>query len=96
MVKNEKAKDFIANEKLRRLNINRKMKYKTIITIKEKRNSKGPAISGKLTKFSNAFVMMFLHPKISKPIIKERHPMAINIRYCSFSSLTRINARAYL
>ena len=80
MVKNEIAKDFIANERLLRLNIKRKMKYKTIITIKERRSSKGPAISGKLTKSSNAFVTIFLHPKISKPIIKERHPMAINMR----------------
>jgi hypothetical protein len=89
MVKNEMAKDFIANEKLRRFNINRKMKYKTIITIKERRSSKGPAISGKLTKFSNGFVIIFLHPKISKPIIKEKHPMAINTRCCSFSTLTK-------
>ena len=72
------------------------MKYKTIITIKEKRNSKGPAISGKLTKSSNALVTIFLHPKISKPIIKERHPMAINTRYCSLSFLTRINAEVIL
>ncbi|KAA0010504.1 MAG: hypothetical protein FE041_05155 [Thermoplasmata archaeon] len=71
------------------------MKYKTIITVKERRSSKDPAISGKLTKFSNAFVTIFLHPKISKPIIKERHPIAINMRYCSLSSLTRINAEAY-